>query len=124
MNSEKFSIRKRLQSFKYAINGIKPLIAEHNMRIHLVVALLVIILGFFLRISGTEWCVLTIVMALVISLEAINTAIEKLTDICSPNYSPQAKYVKDVAAAAVLISAIAAVIIGFIIFLPKILNYF
>ena len=127
MNQQKntsFSIKKRIISFKYAINGLKIILStQHNFLIHLIVAVLVTVAGLFFKISDIEWCILIITIALVLGAESFNTSIEKLTDIVSPDFNIQAGKVKDIAAAAVLITALASVIIGLTIFLPKILSY-
>ena len=127
MNQQKntsFSIKKRIISFKYAINGLKIILStQHNFLIHLIVAVLVTVAGLFFKVSDLEWCILIITIALVLGAEAFNTSIEKLTDIVSPDFNIQAGKVKDIAAAAVLITALASVIIGLTIFLPKILSY-
>ncbi|MBN1252817.1 MAG: diacylglycerol kinase family protein [Bacteroidales bacterium] len=123
MKRNKFSLRNRLESFKYAINGLKLLIKfEHNSRIHLATLVFVTFLGFILKISNLEWITILIVSAFVFSNEIINSAIEYLSDFISPNYNEIIKKVKDLSAAAVLISAIVSVIIAFIIFLPKIIK--
>jgi len=118
-------LKKRLKSFSYAFAGIADLFkTQPNAQIHLVVATCVIIAGFFFQISTSEWCVLVLTMALVLSAEGFNTAIEYLTDLVSPDHHPLAGKTKDVAAGAVLISAIAAVIVGLMIFLPKVMVLF
>lgn len=115
-----FSITARIKSFGYALEGLKTLfIEEHNARIHLVSALIVIALGFVLKISLNEWISLIIVMSLVFICELINTSLEALAEFASPGKHPQIKKVKDLAAAAVLISALSALITGIIIFAPK-----
>ncbi|WP_108822432.1 diacylglycerol kinase family protein [Dysgonomonas sp. Marseille-P4361] len=128
MNSDsknKFSIVERLRSFKYAINGLKILFKkEHNARIHLVISLLVVISGFVFNISNIEWLAILILIGFVISLEAINSAIETLSDFVSPHKNNMIKAVKDLSAGAVLIASIIAVICGCIIFLPKICDFF
>ncbi|WP_300660774.1 diacylglycerol kinase family protein [Fluviicola sp.] len=119
-NRKSFSIRDRIKSFGYALAGLKTLfIEEHNARIHLVSALIAITLGFVLEISLNEWISLIIVMSLVFICELINTSLEALADFASPEKHPQIKKVKDLAAAAVLISAVSALITGIIIFAPK-----
>ncbi len=119
-NRKPFSITARIKSFSYAFAGLKTLFTEeHNARIHLVSALIVIILGFVLKISLNEWIALIIVMSLVFICELINTSLEALADFASPGKHPQIKKVKDLAAAAVLISALSALITGIIIFAPK-----
>ena len=117
----KFSITKRLLSFKYAFNGIGYMLkTQHNSWIHIIAAITVIILGLIYKVSSVEWCLLVFAIGLVFTTEMINTSIEKLADICTPDYNEKAGKVKDVAAGAVLITAIISVIIGLIIFLPKI----
>ena len=121
MQQEKFSIKKRLQSFRYAFSGIKILLLkEHNARIHLFAALVVVIAGFILKISSTEWMFVSVAIGFVFVSEILNSTIEKICDIISPIYNEKIKIIKDLSAAAVLISAIVSVIIAAIIFLPKI----
>lgn len=118
--SKRFSVKDRIKSFAYALQWLKTLFAEeHNARIHLLAALLVVASGFLLNISGNEWIALIIVMGLVFICEAFNTALEALCDYVQPEKHPQIKKVKDLAAAGVLISAISALITGIIIFGPK-----
>lgn len=108
------------KSLGYAISGIINCIKkERNIKIHVLFMILVIICGFVFNLSPTEWLICILLFALVISLELVNTALEAVVDLCSPNYHELAKYAKDVAAGAVLISAIASIVIGLIIFLPK-----
>ena len=114
--------RKKLRnSFKYAFEGIEEAWkTEQNLKIHFVIMALVIIAGFIFKISVMEWIVCLLLFAIVISLELINTAIETTVDIAMPDINEKAKYAKDIAAGAVLFSAMISVIIGLIIFLPKI----
>lgn len=122
--NKKFLIKDRIKSFKYAFSGLKLFfIKEHNARIHLGAATFTICLALYLRISSYEWISILSVIALVFIAEIFNTSIEKLADVVSANYHPKIKIVKDLAAAAVLIAAFLAVIIGGIIFIPK-LNLF
>jgi len=110
-------------SFKYAFSGIKTnLLKERNLLIHIYFIILVIISGFVLKISVIEWFVCIILFGMVISLELLNTAIEATVDLAMPDINPKAKLAKDTAAAAVLVSAITAAIIGIIIFIPKFIN--
>ncbi len=119
----KFSIRKRLASFKYAFSGLGSLIKhEHNARLHLVAALLAIAMGFILAISPVEWMILVLIIAMVFITEILNSAIESLSDYVSPEYSEIIKRVKDYCAATVLIAAITSVIVGLMIFLPKVIR--
>ena len=118
--NRKFSITDRIKSFKYAFNGLKFFfINEHNGRIHLCAAIIVVALSFYLQLSGLEWSAILSVISAVIAAEIINSAIEKLADVVSPEYHPKIKIVKDLAAAAVLLTAFLAITIGLIIFLPK-----
>jgi len=115
-------IKKRVLSFKYAFNGIFYFIkSQHNAWIHIVAAFFAIVFGFIFNISVTEWCIIIIIISLVLSAEAFNTAIEKIVDLVSPEYNKLAGIIKDVSAGAVLILAIAAALTGIIIFLPKFL---
>ncbi len=119
--NKKFSFYKRIQSFKYAFNGLKILFREeHNARIHLAVSLLVVICGFIFRISIVEWMIICLAIGLVISMEIINSAIENLSDFVSPEYHKLIQKVKDLSAVAVLVCSISSVIIGSLIFIPKI----
>ncbi len=121
--SDKFSIKKRGQSFVFAYNGIVQTFKnEHNFWIHLAVMFLVIVFGCFLKISTTEWMIVVLCFGMVLSAEIFNSAIEQLTDLVSPEQNPKAGLVKDMAAGAVLVSAIAAAIAGLIIFVPKLLE--
>jgi len=119
---EKFSIKRRIESFKYAFNGLKTLVTEeHNARIHIIISTIVIISGFVLNINATEWISICFAIGLVIVTETINSAIENLADFVSPQKNELIRKTKDLAAFAVLFAAFISVIIGFIIFLPKIL---
>ncbi|MCD7894176.1 MAG: diacylglycerol kinase family protein [Erysipelotrichaceae bacterium] len=110
------------KSFQYAFEGILTCIKkERNIKIHLVMMVLVIICGFIFSLTKIEWMICILLFALVISLEILNTAIEAIVDLCSPSYHPLAKIAKDCGAGAVLVSAIAAAIIGLMIFIPHLL---
>ncbi len=118
-------LSKRIKSFKYAFKGIVDLFkTQPNAQIHLVAAVLVIALAYYFDVSTTEWCLLVLCIALVWSAEAMNTALEYLTNLVSPDYHPLAGKAKDVAAAAVLLMAIGTIIVGSIIFSPKIVVLF
>jgi diacylglycerol kinase len=112
-------VRKRLQSFRYAFAGVADLFrSQPNARIHFTVAVAVVLAGIYCHVSRMEWVALVICIVLVLALEAVNTALEYLTDLVSPEYHPLAGKAKDVAAAAVLIAAIGAVWVGILIFMP------
>ena len=122
MQNEPFSLKKRLKSFVYAINGVKLLLREeHNARIHALATFCVIGLGFYFTISSTEWIAVLFAIGFVFSMEMVNSAIENVCDFMSPDKHETIKKVKDMAAGAVLISAIIAAIVGSIIFIPKVL---
>ena len=112
-------------SFKYAFSGLKyGIINTKNLHVDFVVALLVIICGFIFQISITEWLIVLLCFALVMSLELMNTALEEVVNLASPDIHPLAKISKDVAAGAVLMSAIISAVIGLIIFIPKFIDLF
>lgn len=117
-------LKKRIESFKFAFQGIGHFVkSEPNVIIHLIAAVIAVSLGIFFEINITEWCLIVLAIGMVLSAEAFNTALEYLTDLVSPDYHELAGKTKDVAAAAVLITAISAATIGAIIFLPKILAW-
>ena len=117
--------KKLINSFKYAIEGIiSSFKTERNMKIHVLAMIVVIALGLFFKLNKVEWCFIISAIASVISAELFNTAIETVVDMVSPERNPKAKLVKDIAAGAVLVVAIGAAIIGFIIFGPKVINAF
>lgn len=113
------NVRKFFRSFRYAMEGLVTAVLEQNFRFHLVSAIVVMMAGFLTGLSIVEWCIIILVIAFVIGTELINTAIERVVDLASPEIHPLAKQAKDVAAGAVLVFALASVIIGLLIFLPK-----
>jgi diacylglycerol kinase len=116
-------ILKRLKSFTFAFNGILELLRNHpNFLVHTSMAFLVTSLAFLLSISQMEWIILILCMALVFASEAINSAIELLCDLYTLDKHPIIKKIKDISAAAVLIMAIAAAIVGSLIFYPYLSN--
>ncbi|MDO5665613.1 MAG: diacylglycerol kinase family protein [Bacteroidia bacterium] len=118
-------IKKRIASFRYAFQGVATLFRETpNALIHLIMAVLSVLFGFIFSISATEWLAVIIVIGLVFTSEAINTSIETLADFVSKERNESIKKVKDLAAAGVLLAAIAALVVGIIVFLPKIIDYF
>lgn len=115
----KYDLKKQLRSFGYAWKGIQSCVGkEQNLSFHLIAAMEVIIAGIVLGITRTEWIMVVMCIGTVIAAELFNTAIEKLVDLVSPERHPVAGQVKDIAAGAVLICAVAAAIIGLIIFIP------
>ena len=116
-------IKKRIRSFRYAFQGIFFLFrTELNAKIHLAAALLAVLMGVFFHITPEEWCLIVLCIFSTFSAEAFNTAIEALVDLVSPENHPLAGRAKDLAAGAVLLTAIGAAVIGGVIFLPKILD--
>lgn len=112
-----------INSFKYACMGIKSAIkSERNMKIHVLATLIVTALGFILGLDPLEWVACIFSIVIVISSEMLNTAIETIVDLVSPNINPLAKKAKDIAAGSVLVMAIGAFLVGLIIFIPKIIN--
>jgi diacylglycerol kinase (ATP) len=107
------------QRFVFALNGLAGLLrSEQNARIHLVITFIVITLGFLFGINRTEWIAIIICIGMVIAAEAMNTAIEKLADVVSPEKNDRIRIVKDLSAGSVFLLAIMAVVTGIIIFLP------
>jgi diacylglycerol kinase (ATP) len=123
MKSRKFSIPARLRSFRYAFRGLWWLIREeHNSWIHLAIAAILIPVCFILHLTLIEWTAIILCIGLVLSLELTNSAIERLADKISPERDPGIGKIKDIAAGAVLIGAIASAIVGLIILIPKFLT--
>jgi diacylglycerol kinase len=115
-------MKKLIRSFGYAFNGIGyATTTQLNFRVHLVASLLASFMGYALHISVNEWQWIILCIALVLIVELLNTAIEFLTDLVSPEYNELAGHVKDVSAGAVVIAALFALVTGVIIFLPKLL---
>lgn len=118
-------LKRRIKSFKYAFSGLFYVFStQTNMQIHLFVMIAVILAGVYFKISNNEWLFLMLTFALVIISEIINTAIEEIVNFISPDFNHKAGLIKDLGAAFVLIAAIFAIIIGLIIFLPKIILTF
>ncbi len=120
MFGEKFNIKERIKSFKFAFDGISTLFRnEHNSRIHALFTLAVIVAAFIFKISTFEWIAIIFAIGFVFTAELINSSIERTVDIITKDVNPIAKQAKDMAAGAVLIAAITAAIIGVLIFAPK-----
>lgn len=113
-----------LQSFRYAIRGLCTAYREERqMKVHTVMAILAVLCGAAADLSYAEWAVLTLVIAFVIALELVNTAIERAVDMVTKDYHPLAEKAKDVAAGAVLTASIAAVIVGICLFVPRVIEW-
>lgn len=116
------SLRKTGRSFRFAFRGIWLVFRyENNTRIHLLATLAVLILGWWLKLNYVEWAIIVTQIGLVWAAEAVNTAIERIVDFISPSHDPRAGAIKDIAAGAVLIIAIAAAVVGCIIFGRKVI---
>ena len=124
-NKKKYSIKRFFNSFVYAFIGIKTACkTEQNFLFDAIFGILTIIIGFLLKLSVIEFAIVLIAIGLVVSLELINTAIEYTIDMAMPEIHPLAKAAKDISSGAVLISAIMALIVGIIIYLPKFIALF
>lgn len=118
-----FSFAGRIRSFKFAFAGIWTMLkTQQNAWIHAIATIVVVVVGFALEVTPSEWCWLVLAIVAVWTAEALNTAIEFLSDVASPEYHPLVKKAKDVAAGAVLISAIGAAIIGLLVLGPHLLE--
>jgi undecaprenol kinase len=110
-----------LTSFAFAFSGIRTAVFnERNLQIHLALTIAVVFFGIYFGISRIEWIIIILAIGGMLSLELLNTAIERAVDLATEDYHPLAKQAKDIAAGAVLVFAIVSVIIGAVIFLPKI----
>jgi undecaprenol kinase len=108
-----------VKSFSYAMNGLKNAIAkERNLQIHLAISVLVFLFAFYFDISRVEWIILISLIGGMVTLELVNTAIERLVDLVTKEFHPLAKLAKDISAAAVLTFAFTSVIVGLLIFWP------
>lgn len=113
--------RARLRSFRYAFAGMRLLFGEeHNARIHATITVLVVVAGIVLRVSPVEWGVLVICIGMVLAVEAFNSAIERVANYLTTERDDRIRDIKDLAAGAVLLCAIAAAIVGLIVFVPHI----
>lgn len=116
-------MKKFLKGFYFAFHGIKySFKTQLNFRVHVFLAFLAIILGYLLKIEISEWLWILAAISLVLIVELINTAIESLVDLVSPEFNPKAGLIKDISAAAVLFAAIFAFLVGCFIFLPKLIH--
>lgn len=112
----------RLKSVTYAFKGaVKLITTEHSIMVQFSIGILMTIAGFYFGISSTEWLFQTMAVGLVMSIEGLNTAVEKIADFIHPNYHERIGFIKDIAAGAVFFAAITAIIIGLIIYMPRFL---
>jgi len=112
----------RLKSVSFAVKGaIKLITTEHSVMVQFSIGILMTIAGFYFNITQTEWLFQTLAIGLVLSIEGLNTAVEKTADFIHPNYHERIGFIKDIAAGAVFFAALTAIAIGTIIYLPKFL---
>ena len=117
--TQRFTVRGRIRSFRYAIHGLGSMLkSQHNAWLHAVGTILVLFLGLLFGLSDPEWCWLVLAVMAVWTAEALNTALEFLADVASPEFHPLVEKAKDVAAGAVLISAIGSAVIGLLVLGP------
>lgn len=118
-------VRGRLKSVVYAVQGAYKLVTtEHSIMVQFTLGILVTIAGFFFKISHTEWLIQTLAIGLVLGIEGVNTAIEKIADFIHPQYHERIGFIKDIAAGAVFFAALTALTIGAIIYYPKVIMLF
>lgn len=121
-DSKRFSLADRARSFRYAFKGFIHFFAsQHNGWIHAIAAVVVIAAGFYFHLSTVEWCIILLTIGAVFSAELLNTAVEFIVDLVSPDHHELAGKAKDVGATAVLVLAIVAVVIALLIFGPKVM---
>lgn len=122
VNKKDSFLVNRIKSVGYAFKGAYLLITtEASLKIQFVIGIIMTVLGFYFGLSATEWCIQIVVIALIMAIEGVNTAIEEIADFIHPEQHPKIGLIKDLAAGAVFIVAVAAIIIGFIIYFPKLL---
>jgi diacylglycerol kinase len=108
------------KGFAFAFNGLSNAIqTERNLKVHLIISIMVCLLGWYVQLPALEWCIILGCIGLVLGAELLNTAIEQVVDLVSPDLHPSAGLIKDTAAGAVLVCAVVAAIIGCIVFVPK-----
>ena len=121
-NQENGFVIGRIKSLKFAIKGFWLLMTtEHSIMVQMAIGVLMSLVGWWLDISATEWILQVLAIGLVLVAESLNTAVEKICDFIHPDYNERIGFIKDISAGAVTFSAITAIIIGLIIYLPKFL---
>jgi len=118
-NKENSFLTGRFKGIKFAINGAFKLITtEHSIMAQSIIAVLLVICGFYFDINKLEWMLQTFAIGMVLSIEGLNTAVEKMADFIHPDFNEKIGFIKDIAAGAVFFAAITAIIIGCIIYIP------
>jgi len=106
----------------FAVNGaVKLMMTEHSVMVQFSIGILMVLAGFYFEITSTEWMLQTLAMGMVLSIEGLNTAVEKIADFIHPDYSEKIGFIKDIAAGSVFFAALTAIAIGLIIYIPKFL---
>lgn len=119
MKTDHSFVSGRLKSFKYAIHGAYKLVTtEHSVMVQFFLGIAMTIAGFYFDISKTDWLFQTMAIGLVLSIEGLNTAVEKIADFIHPSFHDKIGFIKDVAAGAVFFAAVAAIAVGLIIYIP------
>ena len=112
----------RFKSVGFAFKGaVKLITTEHSVMVQFSLAILLVVAGFYFKISTTEWLFQTLAIGFVLAVEGLNTAVEKIADFIHPNYHERIGFIKDIAAGAVFFAALTAIVIGLIIYVPKFL---
>lgn len=125
MKQDNKFVSGRIKSVKYAVLGAYKLTTtEHSVMVQFSIAILMVFAGFYFQISKEEWMFQILAFGLVLAIEGLNTAVEKIADFIHPEYHEKIGFIKDIAAGAVMFAASSAIAIGFIIYLPKILILF
>ena len=123
MKNDTSFVTGRLKNFKFAILGAYKLVTtEHSIMVQFSLGILVTIAGFYFDISKTDWLFQTMAIGLVLSIEGLNTAVEKIADFIHPNFHDKIGFIKDIAAGAVFFAALVAIAVGLIIYIPIIQN--
>lgn len=118
-------VKGRIKSLKYAVVGAyKLLTTEHSIMVQFTIGILVTILGFVFEITKVEWMLQTLAVGMVLGIEGMNTAVEKIADFIHPEHHKKIGFIKDIAAGAVAFVAIAAIVIGLIIYVPYLVSLF
>jgi len=122
VNKDTAFLSGRLKSIGYAVKGaVKLITTEHSVMVQSSVAVLLVIAGFYYEITQTEWMFQILAFGLVLSIEGLNTAVEKIADFIHPDYHERIGFIKDIAAGAVFFAAMSAIAIGMIIYVPRIM---
>jgi diacylglycerol kinase (ATP) len=123
LNNDNGFIKGRIKSLKFAIVGVIKLITtEHSIMVQLFLALIITIAGLYFKITKQEWLFQTLTIGLVLSIEGLNTAVEKIADFIHPDYHEKIGFIKDIAAGAVFFAAVTAISVGVIIYYPYIIQ--